>query len=89
MSHKEPEQLDLPIAKMEERRPNKAVIHCRERDDYVEEFVNWYVMKSLPTEVMVEVDASKITVNLMLDDEILDTLYCPQAKDVPNGTTTL
>lgn len=85
----EEKQLTLPIAGMSDKRPNVAIIRCRERDNHVEEFVNHYAMMSLSTEVVISDTQLQIEVHLMLDDEELDVLTCPQEKDVANGNATI
>jgi hypothetical protein len=71
-------------------KPTFAVITCRERDEFVEEFVNFYALKELKTKVRVSrKKATVISIQLMNGSQLLDTLYCPQFKDYQNGATTL
>lgn len=84
MSDENPENLSAVLL------PTFAIITCRERDEFVEEFVNFYALKALRTKVRLSrKKATTISIQLMNGTQLLDTLYCPQFKDYQNGATTI
>lgn len=73
--------MDMNTTQMVEMRsPDKAIIKCHHRDDYVEEFVQWYSHKKLKYEVQIDENRNDIEVDLLLGDELLDRLGCPHME---------